>query len=512
MPSTNDTRLRLKDDFKFYAEHCLKIRTKPGKVIQFSLNETQQMAHEIIEKQKRETGRVRVLWLKGRQMGASTYIGGRFLHITTHNIGIKAFILAHRSDSTDALFKMTKRFYDHLPEHVQIPVDTSNRKELIFSDGMDSSYALGTAGSGEVGRGETIQLLHCSEAAFYSNTDELTTGLLQTVPEEDGSEIIIESTANGIGNWFHSQWQKAEAGLTQYVCIFTPWFHMAEYKRDVQEGFSITTEDAEYMDMHQLTMEQMAWRANKIAELTVGGSDGIHRFRQEYPATAAEAFQTSGEDSLISPDDVLRARKRNITNVFGAHVVGVDPARFGRDTTSILHRKGRKAYGKKTYIKKSTMEVAGYCTHIIEDAKSAGDPVDAMFIDVGGLGAGVVDRLIELGYGRVVREVNFGSRAILDERYINRRAEMWGEMNEWFIETECDIPDEDQIHADLIGPQYGYDSAGRLKLEKKEDMMKRGLRSPDDADSLALTFAEKVSIDGASRTIKMVKGKSRSRR
>ncbi len=503
--------MKLKDDFPFFAKKCLYIRTKSGDIVPLVLNKAQASIHEQIETQRRETGKVRALILKSRQLGASTYIGGRFLHKTSFTIGLKAFILAHRSDSTDALFKMTKRFYEHLPEHVKIPVETSNRKELIFADGMDSSYGLGTAGSGEVGRGETVQLLHCSEAAFFSNTDELTTGLLQTVPDADGSEIIIESTANGIGNWFHSQWQKALAGETEYICIFQPWFVMDEYRKAVPDGFSITPEDAEYQDAYGLTMEQMAWRANKIAELTVGGSDGLHRFNQEYPACPADAFSQSGEDSLIVPEIVVNARKRSITDIQGAHVVGVDPARFGKDSTAIIHRKGRLAFGLQTYSKKSTMEVAGYCTHLIEDAKKAGDPIKAMFIDVGGLGAGVVDRLEELGYGRVVRAVNFGSRALLEDRYTNRRAEMWGELNTWLQDEVCSIPDNDQLHADLIGPGYGYDSAGRLKIEKKEDMFKRGLKSPDIADALALTFAENVGI--AAREIRIRPAiSSRSRR
>jgi hypothetical protein len=88
--------------------------------------------------------------------------------------------------------------------------------------------------------------------------------------------------------------------------------------------------------------------------------------------------------------------------------------------------------------------------------------------------------------------VNAGERALDDQRYINRRAEMWGKMRDWFAEPPAKIPDSDELHGDLTGPKYTYDSSQRLKIERKEDMKKRGLRSPDSGDALALTFAASV--------------------
>jgi hypothetical protein len=111
-------------------------------------------------------------------------------------------------------------------------------------------------------------------------------------------------------------------------------------------------------------------------------------------------------------------------------------------------------------------------------------------IDIGAMGAGVVDRLREQGFD--VRGVNFGSAPVDKVKYANKRAEMWGEMAAWL--KECgEIPDDADLRQDLIAPEYSYTSNQQILLEKKETMKRRGLPSPDCADALALTFAAPVT-------------------
>jgi hypothetical protein len=138
------------------------------------------------------------------------------------------------------------------------------------------------------------------------------------------------------------------------------------------------------------------------------------------------------------------------------------------------------------------MHIAGTCAKMLDDTIN---PIDVMNIDRGGEGAAIFDRLVEMGYGPRVRLVNFGSSdTVVDrERYINKRGEMWGDMRDWLMdEGGAQIPDDDALQADLCAPGYTYDSEQRIKLERKEDIKKRGLRSPDIADALALTFATQV--------------------
>ena len=483
------TRLRLRSDFTFYARNCLRVRAKSGEISPFQLNKAQQFIHACIEKQKEETGKVRAIILKGRQQGVSTYAEGRFYWQTTHRSGVRAFILTHEADSTAALFEMVERYHELAPNFVKPSTGASNAKELIFKK-LDSGYKVGTAGNKSVGRGTTLQYFHGSEVAYWPNAAEHAKGILQAVPDEDDTEIILESTANGIGNYFYQQWVQAEAGDSPFQAIFVPWFWQTEYRKSALLIKSRTAEEEKLVELFGLDDEQLAFRRSKIAELSADGGDGLFAFKQEYPMTAQEAFQVSGGDSLIRPELVVQARQNKVL-AFGPLIVGVDPARFGDDRTAIIRRRGRSAYDLTTYEKTSTMEVAGLVNAIIKNEKP-----DQVAIDVGGLGAGVVDRLFELGHDDVVVAVNFGSSSLDPEKFINRRAEMWWGLRDWLdSDMPVMIPDRDDLHTDLCAPFYKYDSQARRKLESKDEIKKRGLRSTDCADALALTFAEPLRRD-----------------
>ena len=476
-------RQLLKDDFRHYASRCLKIRTKAGEVTPFVLNKAQLFIDEQLEKQRLRSGRVRALILKGRQQGCSTYVGGRFYHKTTHNTGIQCFILTHALDATNNLFKMAQRFYENTPDLVQPSVSTNNSKELIFG-GLDSGYKVGTAENKNVGRSATIQYLHCSEVAFWNNAADHATGIMQAVPDAANTEIIMESTANGIGNYFHQMWQKAESGQSDFIAIFVPWFWQEEYKREVPEDFKLNHVEYHLRETYGLTDEQLAWRRYKIIDLSVNGQDGEKSFCQEYPCNANEAFQLTGEDTFIESAIVMKARK-GIAEPYGALLLGVDPARFGDDRTSVIFRQGRLTSNLQSYIKKDTMEVTGIVHNLIEKHRP-----DMVFIDVVGLGAGVVDRLNELYPGnKFIVAVNAGSKPYNADKYYNKRAEMWGECKEYLEQVPVQIPDSDSLHADLCAPRYKFTSNSQLVIESKDDMKKRGVRSPDEAEALILTFA-----------------------
>lgn len=474
---------KLKDDFIHYAAKCLKIRTKSGAVTSFVLNKAQLYIHKEIERQKGETGQVRVLILKGRQQGVSTYAGGRFYHQVSFNFGLQAFILTHALDATQNLYKMAQRYYENTPLSVKPQVTTSNSKELVFG-GLDSGYKLGTAENKAVGRSSTIQLLHGSEVAFWNNAPEHAKGVMQAVPRQPKTEIILESTANGIGNYFHQMWQDAEAGLSDFRAIFVPWFWQEEYTaKTIDDDFIPTSDESELIKLYGLTDGQLVWRRLKIRELSVNGIDGVKAFKQEYPCNPTEAFQTTGEDTYISADEVMGARKAKAEK-YGKLIVGVDPARFGDDRSGIIRRTGRVAFGLERYTKKNTMEITGIVHNIIEQEKPF-----KVFVDVGGLGAGVVDRLHELGHRKTVVGINAGSSPLDGRKFINKRGEMWAECKKWLGDEPCSLPDSDELHADLCGIRYSVDSQSRLVIEKKSEMKKRGVRSSDLADALCLTFA-----------------------
>jgi len=475
-------RQRLKDDFLHYAPRCLKIRTKDAKVEPFTLNEAQLYIHKRLEEQRAATGRIRALILKGRQQGCSTYVEGRYYWRVTHSKGLRAFILTHEEEATNNLFEIANRYHENCPLLVRPATSAANAKELSFKR-LDSGYKVGTAGNKAVGRGSTIQLFHGSEVGFWPNAQMHAAGILQAIPDAPGTEVVLESTANGIGNYFHQQWQAAESGQSEYIAVFVPWFWQPEYVKAVPPGFELTPEERDYRDAYSLTLEQMAWRRVKVIQLK-----DETLFKQEYPATAAEAFQVSGLDPYIKAEIVTKARKAKAEPV-GAKIIGVDPARFGDDRTSFCFRQGRKVHWIRSVSKKSTMEVAGLVMQILAEVKP-----DQIAIDVGGLGAGVYDRLEELiPYGKTqLVQVNSSESPLDAVKYTNKRAEMWGLMKEWMEKQPADIPDSDEMQADLTQIRYSYDSNNALKMERKQDMKKRGFRSPDTADALGLTFAQPV--------------------
>ena len=488
-----EKRQQLKDDFRFYARNCLLIRTKHEGLQSLVLNEAQEYIHSRLESQIEQTGKVRAIILKGRQQGASTYVGGRFVWRTTHSKGVQAFILTHEGESTNALFKMTQRYLENLPSFVKPIVQKDNAKELHF-DKLDSGYKIGTAGNKSVGRGQTIQYFHGSEVAFWMNAGEHTKGVMQAVPDGAGTEVILESTANGVGNFFHEQWKLAESGHSEFQAIFVPWFWQAEYTKKLPEEFNLDTEEENLKDYYKLNNEQMYWRRMKIAELTTDGVDGDKAFKQEYPMNSAEAFQVSGGDGMITANMCMAARKNKV-NGSGPYVVGVDPSRGG-DRFAIVRRQTRKMYGMESYKGEQCDKLGknvAICKRILDEVcPVAGKKPDMMFIDYGA-GADIVDRLHELGYENV-KAVHFGSTPLNPVKYKNKRNEIWGEMADWMADESLppDIPDCDEMQADMCASPYDRDSNDRRVLWAKDRIKKRLGFSPDYGDAGALTFAEPV--------------------
>lgn len=480
-----ERRLKLKNDYELYAAVHLKIRTKSGLIKPFEFNSAQKLLDKKIEQQKAELGRVRALILKGRQQGCSTYVGGRFYHQTTHRRGLRTFILTHEQEATTNLFDMVERFHELMHPDFKPHIGASNRKELLF-DQLDSGYRVGTAGTKGVGRSATIQLFHGSEVAFWPHADTHAAGILQAVPKEQGTEIILESTANGLGNLYHQMWQQAEVGGNDYLPIFIPWFIQAEYRDEVPQAFELDDDEAIYRDLHGLDLEQMVWRRKKIIEL-----GDILLFKQEYPATADEAFQTTGIESFIPGEIVLRARRQPQYETKSTIVAGFDPAREGDDRDAFIYRQALNAFGLEYKGFNTFPEKLSYC---IEKLKKKDPYIHTLFIDYGGGGWEIGGMLREAGFGDRIKIINFGSNAGQKDAYKNKRAEMYGELKKWLADENepPSIPDDDALHADLTAASYSYDSRTRLKLERKAEIKKRFLRSPDGADALALTFASPI--------------------
>ena len=205
-------------------------------------------------------------------------------------------------------------------------------------------------------------------------------------------------------------------------------------------------------------------------------------------------FPRSGSLQFIDGPRVDEAVARLLTEDPTAPLImGVDIARQGEDQTVIRFRRGLDARSMPA-LKFRIPDLMLVASRVMEQV-NAHSP-DAVFVDGTGIGWGVVDRLAQLGCSRAIG-INFGGRAERTDggeaaaRYANKRAEMWGFMKEW-VRSGC-LPDDADLIADLGDVEYGYDGSDALLLERKDDMRRRGLASPDDGDALALTFAYPVA-------------------
>jgi hypothetical protein len=226
----------------------------------------------------------------------------------------------------------------------------------------------------------------------------------------------------------------------------------------------------------------------ELAEAKNGMSDD--QFRQEFLCD----FTAANPDSILPFDLVRQASGRSLARSAyqdAPLVFGLDVARFGDDRSVLIVRQGLAVTQLTRWRDQDLMALAGAAVDWMDRHRP-----EAVFVDAVGLGAGVVDRLRQIG--RIVIPVQSGGRPADPVRFTNLRAEMWWRMKEW-LELGAAIPDDPELRADLLAPTYDYDPQNRIRLERKEDMKKRGLASPDTADALALTFALPVIRRSADR-------------
>jgi len=494
----SDVHYRLQNELPYYARHALIIKDKVGKLIPLVFNKAQNHIHEKIEEQKRLIGKVRAIILKGRQQGSSTYVSSRYQHKTSRLSGKSCFILSHESDTTKKLYAMVERFQDYTPEPVKTAAEVQNRRQLKFANGSD--YSVGTAGNVNVGRGGTIQFFHGSEVAYWEKTNEIETGIMESIPDMEDTEIILESTANGLGGLFYDKCMNALEGKGDYILIFVPWYWQLEYRRAVPKGFQLTENEIKLKEYFQLDNEQLYWRRKKIESFR-----SEWKFKQEYPMNVKEAFVTSGA-SLIKSEKVMAARKLNLTDGNAPVIMGVDPARSG-DRTVISFRRGREFMFYRKYDEMKDTRLAGIIANDIERYK-----VKKCFIDIT-KGYGALDILEELGFGDIAQGVHFNEEPLDKDLFMNKRAEILIAVRDWIEGEGVSIPDDEALQADLLCvPDYKITSRSLMYIVPKKEIKLKFGQSPDIYDSFALTFAYPVKYDILLRrtfTKKLEGGRSR---
>lgn len=292
------------NDLAFYAAEHLIIVPKNRSAEKMRFNRAQQIVTKKVSEQRKKFGYVMVIILKARQEGISTWTAARFFRAFSLIPNRKCLVISHKKEPAEVIFKTYERFYENLDESVKLPKVSSQRGNYLeLVNG--SIIAVETAGDTDAGRGSTIHHLHVSELAFWNRASDVWTSLNQAIPDR-GAEIVIESTANGVGNFFHQMWKDAEAGNSDFLAIFLPWFIHEEYtwpvtdeeRREIQlsdDPFERTAQDEGYDfegEKVLLTPEQLQWRRRTIQNKLAGNE---RKFRQEYPTTSREAFIVTGD-------------------------------------------------------------------------------------------------------------------------------------------------------------------------------------------------------------------------
>lgn len=286
--------------------HC-RIVDKSANNVPLIMNVAQMHTERVITEMQAAGMPVRIVVLKARQHGETTRGAARQFRNVNIYANRSALIAAHDKDATLNIFRKVQMFQDENPR--PLPARYSTRNELTYDRPHRSYIIVDTGGKQSLGRSGKYDYVHISELAFFEHPEQTMLSVKQCVPKLPHTEIVLESTANGTGGYFHNAYLKARKSPCDkdlhymvvespsdeewngYYRVFNPWFIDKEYAMSVPAGFVLSENEQAHKDRYRLTDEQLAWRRWAIAELC-GGDEEL--FKQEYPSNDREAFISSG--------------------------------------------------------------------------------------------------------------------------------------------------------------------------------------------------------------------------
>lgn len=326
-------------DFELFAREQLTITSvEPGKWLHlYPFTAPQAVLHSEAESQRRDVGYIRIVAIKGRQFGFSTYVTGKGFHSATLNQATDTLHIAQDEDTAKTIFQKVKTYYDRMDENVRPLSRFDNKKELRFENpdaktrgrfpGLSSGMKVAHAKNILAGTGTTQHFLHLSEAAKYPPNvcDLLESSFMPSLHLQPGTVCINESTAFVEGDYFRSCCEKAMSGKSIWRFVFVPWYVEKRYKLALKKGekFRLTPDEKQIAKLAEkgqsygdyqvasqsISPEQFNWRRAKILDFT---EDGENLFKQEYPTTYDEAWITT--DLYVFKRDRLYEMRRFLAN------------------------------------------------------------------------------------------------------------------------------------------------------------------------------------------------------
>jgi hypothetical protein len=331
--------------------------------------------NDAIVRQALDRKPIRLIVLKSRRMGVSTHVQARFTHAACTKTTFHGITGAHLDESSTYLHGMTEKMITGLPDEIRpLKKVGIQGKRIEFEHG--STLRTFTAGSREgVGRATGANALHASELAFWPDQKGTLTALMQIVPDEYGTMIVLESTANGIGDEFHQRCELAMNGQGDYEFFFAPWHEFPDYTLSSERSASVLGNSPEWTPREVSLLargvdaQQLAWRRWAVLNLC-GGDSSV--FDQEYPDSPEVAFLTSGRP-YFDPGQLERftpVDPRRVGSIEGDPIRGGSSLSFHSNTNGPLKVWTPPRPGREYIV---FADVAGRITSAEHDAR----PLDA---------------------------------------------------------------------------------------------------------------------------------------
>lgn len=399
----------------------------------------------------------------GHGVGKSTVEAWLILWFVLFHRGLKCPVTANSQDQLrDVVWAEIALWHGKLPQFLKDLIEVQTERVFVKAD-PEGSFAVPRTARPE--KPEALQGFHAETLAFF-------------IEEASGIDDIIFETAGG-----------ALSSEDSWVFMFAnPTRTSGYFYRSHHENRG--TWRCYHVPCHHSSRVSPAYATQMASEY--GETSNVYRVRVE------GNFPLTEDDGVMSLGLVEAAIAREVIPTDSSVVWGLDVARFGDDTTALAKRQGNVLLEKVMERRKlDLMQTVGW---VVSEFSMATPQPNTINVDVIGLGAGVVDRLRELGLP--VRGVNVAEApAVSDGRYMRLRDELWFKGREWFESRAVLIPKDEGLISELVTPKYKLESSGKLKVESKDDMKKRGVKSPNKADAFLLTFAGGDFASNRARTV-----------
>jgi hypothetical protein len=273
-----------------YPNFCDLLKVKQREGGQLVPYQPKPIQADLIRRIEKTRGLCKLIILKARRLGITTAIASVIFHRVVTQRAQRGLVVAHRGADAENIFGIYERFYRHLPQFFRFPRTGTRRKRLDITP-LDSSLEVISANAEDAGRGGDAQMIHLSELAFYPAPDVFLSAILPTLPLTGKGLLVLESTANSAGDFFHGLWKRSEAGESGYVPIFFPWYKDRDFR--LKKAVPCSTWNEEEVSLNQrfgVDGRQIAWLREAERTICLGNPDVR---RREFPSTPDEAFRSA---------------------------------------------------------------------------------------------------------------------------------------------------------------------------------------------------------------------------